>query len=634
MSTVAEAPMGPPELEGYTFVRPIATGGFSHVFLYEQEFPRRPVAVKAMHASAGTRRGRAAFVAEANLMARISAHPYIVTIFHADVAPDGRPFLVMEYCSGPSLAQRYRESPIGLPEVLQTGIRVASAVATAHAGGILHGDIKPANVLTTDLGWPALTDFGISSVLGSDEMSLAATRTAFAGAASSSASGSSVGLSIPWSPPEMFEDVPKPDARSDVFSLAATVYTILEGHTPFEVPGERNRALDLMRRIDGGEITPFARTDIPESLMSTLRRGMAVSPDDRFASASDFAMSLQDVEGELSLPRTPIEIAGRRAATTDLGVAPALPTADVAPLAMAEGTDATILRDSRRTGEAADQAAPGTPSAAPTPFLPGAPPTQRTTGAARQSSRALWWVFSIAGVTLASCAIVLVVWLWGWSASALTPGIPLNPSIESSSLTAPADLVLSWDAPDGASESELTYSWEYTSGSGESGFGPESSVSSSPQPPGVYQFRVRACKAADLCGGWGNSATVEIMFPEASAVMSIVGEEADPDGGRSFNQLLLEVAGFGPSTEVTVGYVAAANEAGDSAEPFLWNDNTQGQITATEWINEFGSAQLGPDTLPSLYLGADRPWLYFTVSGTDPSGDPVEMRTNAVYVGP
>src|SRR5690625_4811379 len=91
-------------------------------------------------------------------MPQPSAHPPIVTIYHADTAGDGRPYLVMEYCPRPNLSVRYRTAPLGVAESVRIGIRLAGAVETAHRAGILHRDIKPANVLTTDYGWPALTD--------------------------------------------------------------------------------------------------------------------------------------------------------------------------------------------------------------------------------------------------------------------------------------------------------------------------------------------------------------------------------------------------------------------------------------------------------------------------------------------
>src|SRR5690554_4054453 len=138
----------PPELPGYTFVKLLGSGGFSDVFLYDQKLPKRRVAVKVLLVEDLSGANRAAFVAEANLMAQLSAHPYIVTIYQADVAADDRPYFVMEYCSGPSLADRYKREQFSVADALQIGVRLSSAIATAHSVGILHRDIKPANVLT------------------------------------------------------------------------------------------------------------------------------------------------------------------------------------------------------------------------------------------------------------------------------------------------------------------------------------------------------------------------------------------------------------------------------------------------------------------------------------------------------
>jgi serine/threonine protein kinase len=298
----------PPELRGYGYVRLLGSGGFSDVFLYDQELPKRRVAVKVLLLDEITPASRAAFVAEANLMAQLSAHPYIVTIYHADVASDDRPYFVMEYCSGPSLAERYKQSPLAVADALRTGVRLSSAVHTAHLAGILHRDIKPANVLGNDYGWPALTDFGISSAV---DDSLPAHTTTIPGALTDTSTGGTsgqVGLSVPWSPPEMFEDDPSPDVRSDVFSLAATIWTVLAGQTPFEVKGRSNGTLDLIGRIERGAITPMERTDIPRSLIAVLQKGMATEREDRFASALDFGRALQRVEMELGYARTELEV--------------------------------------------------------------------------------------------------------------------------------------------------------------------------------------------------------------------------------------------------------------------------------------------------------------------------------------
>lgn len=300
------APSAPPDLPGYTPLQLLGSGGFADVFLYEQRLPRRKVAVKVLLTEELGRDNRAQFVAEANLMAQLSAHPFIVTIFHADVSSDGRPYFVMEYCSGPSLSARYKRERFKVEDALRTGIRLAGAIATAHGAGILHRDVKPANVLTNDYGWPALTDFGISSNLEGELP--AHTVTSPVDPSSTSSGQSAVGMSVPWSPPEMFKDDPKPDQRSDVFSLAATVHTLLAGRTPFEIPGRPNGSLDLIGRIERGAITPIERDDVPRSLAAVLAKGMATRRSDRFQSAVEFARALQRVELELGYAATGIEV--------------------------------------------------------------------------------------------------------------------------------------------------------------------------------------------------------------------------------------------------------------------------------------------------------------------------------------
>jgi serine/threonine protein kinase len=340
------APSTPPELPGYTSMGLLGSGGFADVFLYEQKLPRRQVAVKVLLTEELGRDTRAQFVAEANLMAQLSAHPFIVTIFHADVSTDGRPYFVMEYCSGPSLSDRYKRQPFTIEDALRTGVRLAGAIATAHAAGILHRDIKPANVLTNAYGWPALTDFGISSNLDGE----LPVHTVTAPEASATGSGqSAVGMSVPWSPPEMFEDDPKPDTRSDVFSLAATVYTLVAGRTPFEIPGRPNGSLDLMGRIERGAITPIDRADVPRSLTAVLAKGMAKRREDRFPSAIEFARALQRVELELGYAATSIEV-------PNLTSSPEAPADD-------DAADATRARSVRTVEAQAPRPEPIAPAA-------------------------------------------------------------------------------------------------------------------------------------------------------------------------------------------------------------------------------------------------------------------------------
>lgn len=292
----------PPELPGFEYEKLLGSGGFADVFLYKQRLPRRDVAVKVLLIDEIDSESRNRFVAEANVMAQLSTHPYIVTIYHADIADGTRPYFVMEYCPGPSLADRYKSRPLEVPDALRTGIRVGSAVAAAHAQGILHRDIKPANVLTNGFGWPALTDFGIASTL-EGEVPMHTTSMA-----KSRENTASVGLSVPWSPPEMFQDDPDPDVRSDVFSLAATIHTVLAGRTPFEVPGKSNGTLDIIGRIERGAITPIGRADIPRSLSAALAKAMSPRRADRYQTVVDFVRALQRVELELGYSPTGIDL--------------------------------------------------------------------------------------------------------------------------------------------------------------------------------------------------------------------------------------------------------------------------------------------------------------------------------------
>ena len=158
---MSRAPSTPPLLDGYEYIGVLGTGGFADVFQYRQLRPRREVAVKVMLRGLGADTQRQ-FEDEANVMAMLSSHPSIVSIHSAGVAPDGRPYLVMESCHPRHLGTRLRNHALPLGRALEVAVQIAGAVESAHRLGVLHRDIKPANILFTDFGRPALTDFGIS----------------------------------------------------------------------------------------------------------------------------------------------------------------------------------------------------------------------------------------------------------------------------------------------------------------------------------------------------------------------------------------------------------------------------------------------------------------------------------------
>ena len=292
-------PSAPPRLAGYEYEQLLGSGGFADVFLYRQFRPQRRVAIKVLLSDVLDDSVRRQFDAEANVMAQMSTHPSIVTIHQAEVSDDHRPYIVMEYCPRPNYGVRFRKERITVAEALRVGVQIAGAVETAHRAGILHRDIKPANILVTDYNRPALTDFGISIATGQGHDV-----------------EDSQGMSIPWSPPEFFADPPRADARSDVFSLAATVHSLLAGRTPFERPGQRNTASDLIHRISTEPLAPLDRPDIPAELNRVLSIAMAKEQAGRYDTALAFGRGLQQVELALSLPVTQMDVLDDRGTGT------------------------------------------------------------------------------------------------------------------------------------------------------------------------------------------------------------------------------------------------------------------------------------------------------------------------------
>ncbi len=292
MTMATRLPSAPPVLGGFTYVRPLGTGGFADVFLFEQNLPRRPVAVKVLLKDIVDEGLLRMFNAEADVMARLSSHPSILTVYEASISADGRPYLVMEYCPT-SLTNRYRREVIAVTEVLQLGIKVASALETAHRSGLLHRDIKPSNILVTTFGAPVLSDFGIAAAVsgrtGADEV--------FA-------------MSVPWSAPEIVDERIPGSIPAEVWSLGATVYSLLAGRSPFEKPGSgQNSREQLKGRIRRAAYTPIGRSDVPPRLEAALARAMSKDPAARHASAAEFAYDLQLVQHDLGLPHTPLDVA-------------------------------------------------------------------------------------------------------------------------------------------------------------------------------------------------------------------------------------------------------------------------------------------------------------------------------------
>ena len=290
MAARLREPVGP-HLEGAEFIRFLGAGGFADVFLYRQDMPRREVAVKVIRSGASAAQ-KQKFQAESDLMAKFGAHPAVLSLYAAGRLRDGRAYLTMEYCPSPHLGKRFSTtSPMRVEQALEITIKIAGAVETIHRAGYLHRDIKPANILLTAFGHPVLTDFGIaiSQDTPADQVDSA--------------------FSPYWAPPEQQLNRPLTPA-SDVYSLAATTYTMLAGRPPHVdmAPGAHNDPASILKRLHHGSIAPIGRNDVPAALERVLFTAMSKRPSDRFASAMAFARALRQIQSSLGLPLTNIDV--------------------------------------------------------------------------------------------------------------------------------------------------------------------------------------------------------------------------------------------------------------------------------------------------------------------------------------
>lgn len=276
-----------PVIAGHRHLRLIsAEGGYGDVHLYEETaLGNRRVAVKIIRDADIGSEGIRQFLAEAQAMAALE-HPNIVRVYRTGNTSDGRPFISMQYCPDDTLERRVAREPLSVAEALQVGIGIGSAVETAHRSGLLHRDIKPANILTTPWGAPGLTDFGVAHQMAAEE------------------SAGDVGVSVPWSPPEMLYTSTNGGPASDVYSLAATLWHLLVGRPPFEVPGGDNSTFATMSRIRDLPSPPTGRPEVTEPLERVLRQAMAKRPEHRPRTMAEFIGNLQAVQADLRYPVT------------------------------------------------------------------------------------------------------------------------------------------------------------------------------------------------------------------------------------------------------------------------------------------------------------------------------------------
>jgi len=192
----------------------LARGGYATVYSAYQESVGRPVAVKVEHRALDDEEDQRRFLREAHAAGEMSGHPHVVDLFDAGVTEDGHPYLIMELCEG-TYAERMAKCPLAPAEVRNIGVKIADALAEAHERGVLHRDVKPANILHSRFGEPALADFGLAVLAETRETSL------------------SLDVLTPaYAPPELFRHGTPPSAAADVYALCASLYAMLHGAPP------------------------------------------------------------------------------------------------------------------------------------------------------------------------------------------------------------------------------------------------------------------------------------------------------------------------------------------------------------------------------------------------------------------
>jgi len=285
----------------YESIRLLGNGGMASVWCAQDTVLRRRVAIKLLgERFAGEEDARRRFMREARAAARLSGHPNVVRIF--DVGDcDGRPYMVMEHLAGGTVADAIRLRAHSRREALAWIEQAAAALDHAHARGIVHRDVKPANMLLGTDRVLRLADFGIASL--ATEQTLSSGRQLFATAA--------------YISPEQALGWPA-SAASDRYALAITAFELLTGERPF---GGATLAEQARAHIERRAPRASERAmELSAAVDAVLARGMAKSPERRWPSAREFAAALREAV-ERSSPR--VAASPRRPAARVATMAPA-----------------------------------------------------------------------------------------------------------------------------------------------------------------------------------------------------------------------------------------------------------------------------------------------------------------------
>lgn len=381
----------------YELIARIGSGGMAEVWEAIDHSLGRRVAVKMLHPHlAADRSVLSRFRSEAQAAARLT-HPAIVGIYDT-VTTDDTDAIIMELVEGRDLRTILDERPtLAASDAVEVGIQLAGGLGHAHQNGIIHRDVKPANILVRPDRKVKLSDFGIAKALDQT---------------SHTESGSLVGT-VKYLAPEQIEGHAV-DGRTDLYGLTTVLYEMLCGQVPFA-------AQDLMGAMERlRKEAPRARKlrpDLPPALDDFLARGLSRNPDDRFVDAASWAASLTAaMRGDATIVESPSPSIPIRPAPSPAASAPLPPIANVSPPVVDRGPSSqsaspgSVAPAGGAFGPSANPSAGPGPGAARPPSIPTRGSTSASPAKHHRSRNRLAWLGPVIALALMIAAIA-TVWM-------------------------------------------------------------------------------------------------------------------------------------------------------------------------------------------------------------------------------
>jgi serine/threonine protein kinase len=284
----------------YVIVDRLGRGGMGQVFLGRDHALHRKVALKCLlstRADVDAGSARARILQEAVAAAAIN-HANVATVHHI-VEHDGRAFIVMEYVEGETLATKLRRERLPIARIVNIGRQLAAALHAAHAQDVIHGDLKPSNILITPAATVKVVDFGVSRVI---RLLTSVSSSTLPTNRSPAQMGLAVGGTPPYMSPEQLLGQTV-DARSDIYSLGVVLFEMATGRRPF--PGGNPVAL-AEAQAKGAPRADSVDARVPALLADAIARALETSKSARFQSALEMDATLQAVEQTIATaPRAP-----------------------------------------------------------------------------------------------------------------------------------------------------------------------------------------------------------------------------------------------------------------------------------------------------------------------------------------